>query len=336
MKRSTMALAAAAGLGTLTMATTASDPVTAARKVGGLMGKRTVMLPPPGHTDGPGFSDNFDGYTPGPLVPQNGWLYFDGLGAPLPASQNGTVDAALSASAPNSLLAVPETDVVQVFNITSGHWVCKVKTYFPSSVATGTGYFIMMNTYAYPYVGGGNWSIQLDFARTATTAVVRSNNRAAPLGPGTTTLPLIMDQWVEVVVDIDLAADTFNVTYGGAPLVPPNPLNKWSQNVSSAAGAVRIQCIDLYSGIAGFRWDDLSLAQVAGPATCYSNCDSSTNPPCLNVNDFICFNNLFATGDSAANCDGSTNPPLLNVNDFICFNNGYAAGCGANDCAPRP
>lgn len=60
---------------------------------------------------------------------------------------------------------------------------------------------------------------------------------------------------------------------------------------------------------------------------CAANCDGSTAPPILNVNDFVCFNNLFAAGDPAANCDGSTAPPILNVNDFICFTNLFAAGC---------
>jgi len=60
---------------------------------------------------------------------------------------------------------------------------------------------------------------------------------------------------------------------------------------------------------------------------CYANCDLSTLPPILNVNDFICFNNRFAAGDSVANCDQSTIAPVLNVNDYICFNNLYATGC---------
>lgn len=60
---------------------------------------------------------------------------------------------------------------------------------------------------------------------------------------------------------------------------------------------------------------------------CYANCDRSTNPPVLNVNDFLCFGNLFAAGDPAANCDGSTAEPVLNVSDFVCFLNAFAAGC---------
>jgi hypothetical protein len=64
-----------------------------------------------------------------------------------------------------------------------------------------------------------------------------------------------------------------------------------------------------------------------GGETCYANCDESTIPPILNINDFICFQNRYAAADNYANCDGSTLPPVLNVNDFICFQNRYASGC---------
>jgi hypothetical protein len=63
--------------------------------------------------------------------------------------------------------------------------------------------------------------------------------------------------------------------------------------------------------------------------TCYANCDASTLIPFLNVNDFTCFLNRYAAGDSYANCDGSTISPVLNVNDFSCFTNRYAAGCAS-------
>ncbi|MFN0134332.1 MAG: hypothetical protein ACKVW3_17605 [Phycisphaerales bacterium] len=82
-------------------------------------------------------------------------------------------------------------------------------------------------------------------------------------------------------------------------------------------------------------WDNLQVFQVAPGvpqtqgSTCYVNCDASTLLPFLNVNDFICFNNLFAAGNPLANCDASTTIPTLNVNDFVCFNNLFAAGCSA-------
>ncbi len=66
---------------------------------------------------------------------------------------------------------------------------------------------------------------------------------------------------------------------------------------------------------------------VPSTPACYANCDASTASPILNVNDFTCFLNKYASGDPYANCDGSTSAPVLNVNDFICFNNRFAAGC---------
>jgi 6-phosphogluconolactonase (cycloisomerase 2 family) len=70
--------------------------------------------------------------------------------------------------------------------------------------------------------------------------------------------------------------------------------------------------------------------------TCYANCDGSTQPPILNVEDFTCFINEFAVGlalppaqqlEHYANCDGSTQAPILNVEDFTCFITQFAAGC---------
>ncbi|MBL9031587.1 MAG: PQQ-binding-like beta-propeller repeat protein [Phycisphaerae bacterium] len=62
-------------------------------------------------------------------------------------------------------------------------------------------------------------------------------------------------------------------------------------------------------------------------AACSANCDASTTPPILNVNDYVCFLGLFAAWDPRANCDASTVPPVLNVNDFVCFSQRYAEGC---------
>jgi hypothetical protein len=67
------------------------------------------------------------------------------------------------------------------------------------------------------------------------------------------------------------------------------------------------------------------------PATltvvCYANCDGSTAAPILNVDDFVCFINLYTAGDERANCDGSTEPPVLNILDILCFHAAYRAGC---------
>ncbi|MEX2218687.1 MAG: GC-type dockerin domain-anchored protein [Phycisphaerales bacterium] len=63
------------------------------------------------------------------------------------------------------------------------------------------------------------------------------------------------------------------------------------------------------------------------PPSCYVNCDASTQPPVINVQDFGCFLTRYAAGDPYANCDISSTPPILNVQDFACFLEKYAAGC---------
>jgi probable HAF family extracellular repeat protein len=60
---------------------------------------------------------------------------------------------------------------------------------------------------------------------------------------------------------------------------------------------------------------------------CYANCDGSTVAPVVTANDFQCFLNAFAAGQSYANCDGSTVTPLLTANDFQCFLNAFSASC---------
>jgi hypothetical protein len=73
-----------------------------------------------------------------------------------------------------------------------------------------------------------------------------------------------------------------------------------------------------------------------GTTGCYANCDGSTTAPVLNVDDFTCFVNEFASAQSLpvaqqvvsyANCDNSTVTPVLNVDDFTCFINQFAQGC---------
>ncbi|MCA9277738.1 MAG: FG-GAP repeat protein [Phycisphaeraceae bacterium] len=54
---------------------------------------------------------------------------------------------------------------------------------------------------------------------------------------------------------------------------------------------------------------------------CYADCDRNT---ALNIFDYICFGNYYASHDPCADCDGNGS---LNVFDYICFGNAYSAGC---------
>jgi hypothetical protein len=70
---------------------------------------------------------------------------------------------------------------------------------------------------------------------------------------------------------------------------------------------------------------DRGIAQWVGCPNCYANCDLSTAPPTLNVNDFVCFMQKFGNQDPYANCtlDGA-----IDAADFVCFMGKFAAGCG--------
>jgi hypothetical protein len=77
------------------------------------------------------------------------------------------------------------------------------------------------------------------------------------------------------------------------------------------------------------------VAQYVGCPNCYANCDLSTSPSTLNVNDFVCFMQKFIASDPYANCDNSTAAPAINVNDFVCFATKFAAVARSGDTAIR-
>jgi hypothetical protein len=66
-------------------------------------------------------------------------------------------------------------------------------------------------------------------------------------------------------------------------------------------------------------WDAF-LARYGADA-CYADCDASGT---LDFFDFVCFQNLFVTGDLRADCDGSV---ALDILDFLCFQIEFGAGC---------
>jgi len=69
---------------------------------------------------------------------------------------------------------------------------------------------------------------------------------------------------------------------------------------------------------------DEAIDWVAGNllnSPCPPDCDASGT---LNIDDFICFQTLFALGDPGADCDASA---TLNTDDFICFQTLFALGC---------
>jgi hypothetical protein len=114
--------------------------------------------------------------------------------------------------------------------------------------------------------------------------------------------------------------------------------HSWSAVGSGVSGAVQALAVfddEAVRGLYVGGWfqtaggiSSPNLARWTGCRPCYANCDASTTPPVLNVQDFTCFLNQFAAGSAYANCDASTTPPVLNISDYSCFLNRFAAGCG--------
>lgn len=276
---------------------------------------RPVMLS--GVTDNP-FSDNFDSYQAGTgIAGQGSWLLWD------PISTDATVVNNVSSSAPNSLRLDAASDVVQVLDVTSGKWRISMDTYIPLNNNFGIGYFIGLNTFAIPS-GPYNWSLQIQF--NAATGMVRNVDDVLGLSE-----PIVYDTWVPLVVEVDLDNDRHNVWYNNVQITTDR---SWTDG-ASGLGTLRIQCWDFYSqSLNDFYYDNIVFEEVG--SGCYPNCDGSTIPPILNVDDFTCFINSFAVAQGLphaqqitdyANCDGSTIAPVLNVDDFTCFINAFATGC---------
>jgi hypothetical protein len=54
---------------------------------------------------------------------------------------------------------------------------------------------------------------------------------------------------------------------------------------------------------------------------CYADCEQDGD---LDIDDFVCFQTIFALGLDAADCDADG---VLSIDDFICFQTSFAVGC---------
>jgi len=185
-----------------------------------------------------------------------------------------------------------------------------------------------------------------EFTNTTTSVTALTGGPAwqvFPAGAYAATNPFAPLPWppsqmpTQAQIDTAIAYATANNLWV-TPTSPPgytNGVGPWGLRPNIPAAAAWIWYDSGRNGgppsplIGSFNHDEFLVFRIRGAGTpvCYANCDGSTTPPILNINDFICFQTKFAAGDPYANCDGSTVPPVLNVSDFTCFINRYAAGC---------
>ena len=291
---------------------------------------------PGGPTDGPGWSDSFDAYANGAqLIGLGGFVGWPGYPADNPTALASNAFAASPLNSCRFALANPggspatdQTDMIRAFAITGGHWAFRVKTYMPSTaISTGAkaAPYIMLLS-GYPAFA---WSVQVHFEKDLGRVLADRVGGPGGVGGGLSdpAVPLVLGQWVELVIDFDLDAapnGTYSVTYGGVPVITGGDWN------AGSSPPFMLQAVNFYdSSTSEFYVDDASISTAPVPTPCYANCDSSPAAPCLNVLDFACFLNSFSNGSTYANCDNSTIAPVLNVLDFACFINRFSAGCSS-------
>jgi hypothetical protein len=268
------------------------------------------------------FTDTFDSYTTGPFpcatpgcVGPGGWglWHYAYTGGPQP----GSIITTAAHTGTKAFKLSRFTDVIRSGNITSGQWVIKAQTFFPSNLTapTDSGYFILLNECnTTPPV---SFSLLLLFEGA-------SGQIKNTLLPDAGFIPIARGQWTELRIDVDLDTHTHSVFYGGQALYQNRPY--------APSGRMAVECLALYSdGIDGMLFDTISVQpaviQPPPPPPCYANCDGSTRAPVLRGRDFMCFVRKFHAGDTYANCDGSTGTPMLTVGDLLCFIREFHRGC---------
>jgi hypothetical protein len=155
----------------------------------------------------------------------------------------------------NSLEIVGASDLVHRYSgYTSGVWTYSTWMFIPENY-TGQTYFILLNTYA----ATQNWSAQIYF----------QNGLVVNTGVTGGSLPMILDQWVQLRFEIDLDNDLQTCYYGGDVLYT----GTWTDEVSGD-GALAIIAVDLFAnGASPVYYDDMALESgvVAVENTTLSN-----------------------------------------------------------------
>jgi hypothetical protein len=186
------------------------------------------------------FFENFDSYYSGTTIAgQGGWeTWGSNPGA------DTIVTNAQSYSSPNSLLVAGSADIVHQFaGLTTGTWYAKAQTYVPST-QTGEMFFIILNRYDGGTCAGTdcNWSVQLAMCRTGCTTSGVNPGTATNLGgsdyAGTGSTALVTNQWVEVVVEVNLDANQYSIWYNNVLL----DILPWT-----GTGDINIAAFDLFS-----------------------------------------------------------------------------------------
>ena len=208
-----------------------------------------IVIPPvlgpcsPAANFGASWCDDLETYPRGSIQGLNNWQgWGPGSGDPTAA---GTVTTERNhTTGGTKSLKIVDDDTVRLFDgynlAASPVWVLRNWIYIPSSMS-GMAYFIVLADYD----GGGSgttWAVEVDM--DPYWAEIYDY-----YGGGW--LPLILDAWVEIRLEINFAQDWVQIFYDDVPLTE----YPWS----AGGGSMNLAAIDLYGPGDGYYHDDLSL-----------------------------------------------------------------------------
>jgi hypothetical protein len=154
-----------------------------------------------------------------------------------------------------------------------------------------------------------------------------STEQVTPISPGPAFFDVVINFQTPFIYDPSRGNLLVNLTRDGGTIGTNRFLDAVTA-VGDAVGRVTTSTVGATTGtVSSIGLVTRFVLEPAAPPACYPNCDESTTAPVLNVQDFTCFLQRYAAGESYANCDNSTVEPVLNVQDFTCFLQAYAAGC---------
>ena len=329
-----MAIIVAAGLACSVAVAGPTGPAGPGKKIGISHKKASVKPTAPGaNPELLGWVENYDSYTTGSgLNGQGNWVawWTTGVDAIM-------VDVPTAHSLNNSMeYNFNFNDNVQQLGYQNKVFAYSCWVYIDSQ-SFGDGYVICLNDYVHQAAPGGSaqWSSQAMFSMVASPPTVRNDAAGFANAP---TLPLILDQWVEYILVVDLANDVLRDYYDGqllSSVMPggetltwtgtPDPVTggQTNQLISPAAPEFLVfAALDLFSnGIDLMYIDDPKLV-------CYADMDQSTGIGVLDFIDFATFAGLFAQNHPlACDADVSTGYNTCDFIDFATFAGMFAAGC---------
>ena len=130
----------------------------------------------------------------------------------------------------------------------------------------GLSYFILLSEYTDGAGQDNHWAVQMRF--DSYNLIVESENDYL-------SLPLILDQWTEIRVEIDLDVDWMEIYYDGDFLVE----KEWTAGpANDYQGILNIGAVDLFANFASpVFYDDLSLEEVGVGIVWEDDFDSYTD-----------------------------------------------------------